>query len=357
MRILSRYFLVSYLNLFILILIGSTIAIVVIEMMLNFDDILEDREGGRNIATYLFLRVPAYYLRDLFPVTSFAAVLFCLGLPARAHEITAIKSGGISPRRVVIPVLAAATLLSAVDLLLNESVVLAASRKWNRQGNSAGEITFRQGSFWYHRANAIYNIQEADEEDGTLGGVSVFELNPRGRLLRSIQAERVEVRDGTWRFFDVTQRVFDPSRPAAPPKTSRLREWDRVVATEKDLEMLEASARTLSLLNLNDYIEAQNREGRDTTRYQALYHSRLAEPLTVLIFALIAIPLGLSVESSRSLATASLYGVVALGVFYTARTTAGLFATGGFASAIISPWLILVGFGGYGVWQLNRISR
>ena len=77
--------------------------------------------------------------------------------------------------------------------------------------------------------------------------------------------------------------------------------------------MLEASAQTLSLPNLGRYIEAQIREGRDATRFQALYHSRLAEPLTVLLFALLAIPLALAIEQSRSLATSALYGIVILG--------------------------------------------
>jgi len=39
-RILSRHFLVSYLKLFAVILFSSTIAITLIEMMLNFESVL-----------------------------------------------------------------------------------------------------------------------------------------------------------------------------------------------------------------------------------------------------------------------------------------------------------------------------
>ena len=358
MRILTRYFLASYLTLFVAILFSSMVAVMVIEMMLNFDEILELHDGAIEIASFLLLRIPSYYLRDLIPVASFAAVFFCLGLPARAHEITAIKSGGISPQRTIIPLLAAASILSGIALLLNESVVLQATRKWERQKNPGGEITFRQSSFWYHRGNTIYNVQEADKESKTLYGVSVFELDPQGRLIRSIRAEQVEVGDDDrWLIRDGTERIFVPSRPADPPKTSHLRERHRDVAAEKDLAMLESSAKTLSLPNLGRYIEAQIREGRDATRFQALYHSRLAEPLTVLLFALLAIPLALAVEQSRSLAASALYGIVILGIFYTSRTTADMFAAGGFASAVISPWVILTAFAGYGVWQLHQIPR
>jgi lipopolysaccharide export LptBFGC system permease protein LptF len=121
--------------------------------------------------------------------------------------------------------------------------------------------------------------------------------------------------------------------------------------------MLEASAQTLSLPDLGRYIEAQIRDGRDATRFQALYQSRLAEPLSVLLFALLAIPLALAAEQTRSLAASALYGIVLLGIFYTSRTTADMFAASGFASAIASPWVILTSFAGYGVWQLHRVPR
>ncbi len=358
MRILSRYFLASYLTLFVSILASATVAIMVIEMMLNFDDILDRHEGIKGIATYLFLRVPAYYLRDLLPVTSFAAVFFALGLPARAHEITAIKSGGISPQRTVVPLLCAAALLSVVALLLNESVVLKATREWSRIQNPGGEITFRQGSFWYHRGDSIYNVQHADSQTRTLHGVSVFELSPTGRLIKSVKSERVEVREGNrWRFNGAVERTFDPSDPAAPPQTRQLVTLDRDVASERDLALLDESAKTLSLRDLYDYIAVQVSDGRDAEKYRAMFHARLAEPVTVLLFALLAIPLGLAVERNRSLATSALLGIVIIGIFYTLRTTVDVFAAGGVSAAVAGPWMNMLVFFGFGGVQLARVPR
>lgn len=358
MRILSRYFLTSYLVLFAGILFSASVAIMVIEMMLNFDDILERFDGFSGVANYLFLRIPAYYLRDLIPVTSFAAVFFALGLPARAHEVTAIKSGGISPQRVVIPLLMAAGLLSLLTLAVHESLVLRAMREWNHVLHPEGEVTFRQGSFWYHRGQSIYNVKHADRATKQLRGVSVFELNADGRLLKSVRADRVEVdQDNSWHFLDAVERTFDPANPAEPPQTDWSRRLSRNVASESDLALLEASTRTLSLWNLRDYIELQDRDGRDTHRYRALLHSRMAEPWTVLLFALLAVPLGLAVERSKSLATSALYGIVVVGAFYTLRTTADMFASSGVTPPVAGPWMILCAFSGYGLLQLARVPR
>lgn len=358
MRILSRYFLASYLTLFVSILVSATVAIMVIEMMLNFDDILERYEGIKGVATYLFLRVPAYYLRDLLPVTSFAAVFFALGLPARAHEVTAIKSGGISPQRTVVPLLFAAALLSVVALAVNESVVLEATREWSRIRNPGGEITFRQGSFWYSRGNAIYNVEHADSATRMLQGVSVFELSPTGRLVRSLKSDSVEVGEGhRWRFHDAIERTFDPARPAAPPRTRRLATLERDVASERDLALLDDSAKTLSLSDLHEYVAVAIRDGRDAEKYRAMFHSRLADPVSVLLFALLAIPLALAVERTRSLATSALIGIITIGIYYTVRTTIDVFAAGGVSAAFAGPWLNLAVFFGYGGIQLARVPR
>lgn len=358
MRILSRYFLTSYLKLFAAILFSSIVAIAVIEIMLHFESVLEYRNGRMGFATYLLLRIPAYYFRDLIPAACFAAAFCSIGIPARAHEITAIKSGGISPARTAIPLLVAAAALSGLTLLLNESVVLQASRAWSNEQNPGGEIAFRQGSFWYQRGDAIYSVQQADREARILHGVSVYELDPRGRLLQILRAERVEVEDDRrWHFLGTTSRTFDPRRPAEPPRIEHFSEWNREVSAEGDLVMLEASARTLSLPRLEAYIDDQARTGRNATRYLALYHTRLSGPLTVLVFAFLAVTLGFGVGPSRSLAASALTGIITLATFYTARTAAETLANRGIGWAVAGPWVVLAAFSCYGVWQLRRVPR
>jgi lipopolysaccharide export system permease protein len=357
-RILSRYFLTSYLKWFAVILCSSVVAIAVIEIMLQFNSALEHRDGRMEWATHLLLRIPSYYFRDLIPVACFAAAFCSIALPARTHEITAIRSGGISLPQTAIPLLCAAAVLSCFSLLLNESVVLQASRAWSRVQNPAGEASFLQGSFWYQRGNAIYSVQEADPDTRVLHGVSVYELSPKGRLARIRHAERVEVEDDQrWRFVGATSRTFDSANPTLPARKEPVFELNRDVSTASDLVMLEASARTLSLPKLAAYVDAQARTGRNATRYRMFYHTRLSGPLTVFVFALLAVPLGFAVGTSRSLAAAALSGIITLAAYYTARTAVELLSGKGFAWAVTGPWVILAVFSGYGIWQLRRAPR
>jgi lipopolysaccharide export LptBFGC system permease protein LptF len=181
-RIISRHYLASYLRLFSAILAGSLLSIVIVEMLLNFDDVVENRNAA-GIATYFLLRIPSEYLRDALPLASFAAAFLCIGGAARAREVTALKAGGIPPRRIALPVLLASLVLSSASLLASETVILSAERGWNRLSRPGQGIAWRRGSFWYHRGNVVYNILGMDGASHTLHGVSVFRLNAEGRLV------------------------------------------------------------------------------------------------------------------------------------------------------------------------------
>jgi lipopolysaccharide export LptBFGC system permease protein LptF len=142
-----------------------------------------------------------------------------------------------------------------------------------------------------------------------------------------------------------------------PPRIEPVSELNRDVSTASDLVMLEASARTLSLPQLAAYVDTQARTGRNATRYLTLYHTRLSGPLTVFLFALLAVPLGFAVGTSRSLAAAALSGIITLAAYYTARTAVEILAGKGFTWAAAGPWVIFAVFSCYGAWQLRRVPR
>jgi LPS export ABC transporter permease LptG len=353
-RIISRHFLSSYVRLFALILLGSLLAVTVVEMLLNFDDVVESRTAI-GIATYFLLRIPSEYLRDMIPVASFAAAFLCIGGPARAREITALKAGGISPRRVAVPVVLASILLSLVALVVDETLVLYAERSVTPVAPREDGVTFRQGSFWYHRGNVVYNIRDADRDTNTLQGVNVFRLNAEGRLLESLQAERVDVEEGAWVLNDALRRSFDPAQPEAPPRVERVTEKVLDLGGTRDLALLGAGIDRLSLPELVEYIGVRTRDGRDAAQARGRLNRRLADPLTVWLFAWLALPLGFGVERSKSLSLSSLIGIAWVCVFYSLRTSASVLAGSGVAFAALAPWWLLAVFGGLGGWRLLRV--
>jgi len=353
-RIISRSFLASYLRLFFTILIGSLLAIAVVEMLLEFEDVVESRTLA-GIATYFLLRIPSGYLRDILPVSSFLAALLCIGGPARAREITALKAGGVSPRRIVMPVVLASLALSLLAFALNESLVLWAQRGLEAPGPADAGITFRRGSFWYHRGDVVYNIRDADRDTNTLHGVSVFRLGPDGRLLESLHADRVSIEDGAWVLDAATRRSFDPARPEAAPASERVSEKALDLGSTRDFALLNAQIDRLSLGELREYIEMRAADGRDTLEARSRLQRRLADPLTVTLFAWLALPLGFAVERARGFALPGLLGLACLSVYFSLRTAESLLASAGVSAAEYGPWWLLALCGVFGAWRLARI--
>lgn len=360
MRILPRYFVSRFLGLFGAILVASVLVIVIVEMLLNLDRMLEIREGAAGVATYLALRIPVTYLPDLMPFAAFGAAFTAFGLAAHWRETIAAKAGGIPPWRIAWPILVAALVLSGVTGLVNETWGIQAGQEWKRQlTGGAVALDYRRGSFWYHRGRMIYKVRGADPDTRTLEGIALFERNREGRLVRSVLADRARIGDdGVWRFENAVIREFEPDRPGTPPRTRAQTEAALALALEADQEaLLGADAGLLPIARLRDYIAMRSREGEPVQRLVAVLHQRLADPLAVLLCALLGIPLGLRVEQTRAFGRPAILGIGILAMYFLLRTVGHTLATEGVVDPAVPSWAVAVAFAGVGGWQLARTPR
>ena len=359
MRILTRYLVARFLGFFAALLVISITTLAIVEMLLNLGDVLAEDGRGGSIATYLLLRVPSYYLRDLVPVVAFAASFATLGVASRWLEVTAMKAGGVSPHRISLPLIATGAGLTLATFLLNETIVLDATRQWNRRGSEEGvPIAYRRGSFWYHRGRTIYKIAEADRETRTLRGVRIYELGPRGQLVRSIEAAKATIEgENRWRFEAPTVRSFDPDRPESAPHAERHREAVLIdLADQTDLALMNADPTTLGLADLREAIAHRESVGRRSARLQTLLHGRLSEPVTVMLFVLAAIPLGARVESARSIVLPALYGIITVAAFYGLRSLASTLSSEGLVPAQTMIWSLMACFAAYATWRWTKMT-
>jgi lipopolysaccharide export system permease protein len=359
-RILTRHLLARFLVYLFSILAVVLAAMLFITLLLDFDDVLDPERGFVWTLVKLALQIPAQSFRTVFPIAALAAALACFGLSARWMEITAMKAGGISPVRAAAPILVGALALSGFSLLFEESVSVQASRALSRHlsGDREDRVTLGRGSFWYHRGDNLYNVQESDPDRGTLGGLVIYERSPEGRLRRTLEADGAVVADGRrWTLEGVRVRSFDLEHPEAAPQLERVSELDYALGGQKDLRLIDASAASLSLRELRSYIQARKRQGADVDRFRTLEQQRITEPFTVLLFVLLAIPLGLSVEQGKSLAVPALQAVGLAALYLAARGLAATLGAHDVTGPVASPWIVLVAFLLLGAWRLARVPR
>ena len=354
--VLSRYLLVRFVTTFLGVLVALIVLISVIELLADFGDVIGSSGGFLDAWIAVILRIPDKHLPTLIPASAFVAAYLSVGTAARGYEILAMKAGGISPLRVLVPLLVAAAVISGLALLLNETVAVRAREASRRLDNDGGEVTFRRGSFWYHKGHTIYNVRDADPAARALLDIAIFEMDDRGRLLRTIQAARATVgAGGRWHLANAVMRGFDPTDASAPSKYEKLADAEIDLPDEKAL--LDVGVSALSIAELREYLGQQEPGDTESVRAEALLQERVAEPLASLVFVVLALPLALRVERTRSLAVPALQGVAAIFLFYMVRQYGKTLATQGVTSAAWTPWVIVAAFLAVGAWQIWRMPR
>jgi len=355
-RILSRYVFARFLTWFAVTFTLFCGVAASADLLMDFERVQELGGEGFQPVVYLLMRLPALHFQYLIPVSAFAASLLTLGTASLDLEVIAAKAGGISPHRLMLPVLAGAAIVAGATWIVNDTLVIRAKHYIERpEDEDKPDIVFRGGSFWYHRGRTIYNIRRAEKDRGQLYGVTVYERDESDRLVRSIHAARARIiGPDAWWLDQAIIRSFDPDRPEQPPGFQRSDQLELPMAGDPDLGLLEADPEWLSAADLHRYIEVQTRDGEDTSAMRTRLQRRFAAPVTVFLFALLAIPAALQAERTRSLAAPAIQGMGLLLGFSFLNQFAGMVSERGLAAAWVS-WVVVGGFLAFGAYRAQRV--
>ena len=242
---------------------------------------------------------------------------------------------------------------------MNETALVAAARAFDRlDRGSEQEIALRRGSYWVRAGQHIFSIEESDPGTKLLHGISVYDLDDKGRLTRSLRANEATVEHGsTWLLRNVIVRNFNLSDPQATPSFEQVPEL-RIAGTAKSPQVLfDARASTLSLRDLAETSGGRLRDNGQARRFRAILHERLSEPTLVFVLALLAVPLALRVEQTKTLAAPALQGALLLVVLFFSRSLGSTLAAEGVTPAAVTPWAIVGCFLAAGALRLRSVAR
>ncbi len=331
MRILSHYFIARFFGLFLTVLIVALTILATIELVLNLEELSSSPAAATGqgllrsvpgVLAFLWNRLATTYLVDLLPVASFIASFITFASAGRRLEWIAIEASGIRPIRVILPVLAAACILTIAAAALHETVVLKAEQtRLVDEEVDRDRIDLERRAFWYHRGPIITNIGYADPDTRTLHDVELYERglgDDSGRILRIVRAPDVQILpDGRWRFERASVWHFDPTDPLAEPR------FERAVGLELDLDsvprntLTQADPAILPLRALARHLAREPASGSARSRRLAeVFHERLSRPSWVLALCWLALPFGLRVDRRGRIAPAAAAALAALTAFF-----------------------------------------
>jgi LPS export ABC transporter permease LptG/LPS export ABC transporter permease LptF len=364
--ILDEYVIKEFLVTFAMVLVTFVMLMLIFTFFELLGDIIRNHTPLVIVGEYLTNLTPGMiYL--IAPLSVLIAVLVVFGVMNRSSELTAMKASGISLYRIVIPILAIASIL-AVSLFTFDEVYLP---KANRRQEALRDIikgkppqTFEHpGQKWIFgrqqpgKSGRIFYYEYFDSDMNTFGNVTIFEFTPNSfTLSKRIHANTAhwESKLNTWVFEDGWVRNFagDEIQDYHPFAVSTFPEiTERPQYFKK--ETLQSTE--MSFSELRAYIQDLRQSGFDTMRLRVQLNHKIAYPLVTLVMAVLAIPFALSMGKRGSLTGIA----VAIGLAVAYWFVSGTFEAMGNVNllpAFLAAWSPDLLFGLAGGYLLLRSS-
>ena len=292
-------------------------------------------------AGYLFLLWLPAFIVYTFPLATLVAILISFGRLSGDSELVAMYAGGISFRRLVVPLVAAGVLVSLVTVGLNEFVVPAANRRAEDiiraaaagGGKAAQEHVFYSDSYGERVSRLVY-AEKLDLGTGEMirPVITWFE---GGRPAMLTVAEKGRWRGNSWEMLDAVHYLLDAEHPASmafPRMISKFSTSPETIArsSRKPEEM--------TYRELREHVQQLTRQGRKATKLELTLYHKLSIPFACLVFALIAPPLGMRSHRGSSSIGMGIAVLIGFG-YYVVWHYLSAVAQQGLVSPLWAAWL------------------
>ncbi|HLW37823.1 MAG TPA: LptF/LptG family permease [Candidatus Eremiobacteraceae bacterium] len=359
MKILDRYMITALGGPFLFGLAAFTLIFVAGEL-LNIARLVSEQHASLLAAGKYFVYSLPGTLVLTFPMSMLLAVLMTVSRLSDGSEITALRAGGISLYRIAAPLVGVGLAASFIALLFQELIVPTASTRANEilhtEIQSAGSniLTNQLVSTLLPNGDLQMTLAQGfNTKTDELENTTVEVL--RGSVPVSLLvAPRGTYHGDSWRFYDATEYVLMPCCDHVQlPQLAIDIGADPSQLLEQRKQPEDMSRAELRRL-LNSGVKKT-----DTARYALLlvtYESKLARPFASLVFALLAIPLG--IRPARSSSGAGFGISIAIVFAFYVTTTICLAVGQSFpSSSLVMAWLPDIAFSFAGVYLLRRAAQ
>lgn len=355
MKILDRYLIKEFLKPFICCLLIFTALIFIAQLFEELDHI--QALGLGTMVIYFLYRTP-FFLTQFAPVAVLLAGLWSLGNLSKNYEIIAMKAGGISFRRILVPMLGLALIISFFTLILNESLIPPLNMKVKRfeeqKMDERPEYERKENIAFYspdHRY-LIY-MKSFDGKKNQMLHIQILTRRPDGSLAKRIDAQKGLYSNGGWNFIKGIAREFDPSGEKILQEEGFEERYLPLKVTPSDFSREVQKPEELNLFQLARYIVQSRREGYDIQKYLVALHLKIASPFACFIILLVGAPL--STFSPRSGRLLSFGIAIFIGFLYWGGISVGRsLGRVGMLPPFLSAWVANLIFIGLGLYLLRR---
>jgi len=339
MKILNKYLLKSLLFPLFYCLLGFTLLFIINDLFDNFSEFLDSGIQPLEILYYYSLILPPLAILIL-PPCLLLATLYSLSRLTRHSEITAMRAGGISIYRIVLPFIGIGIVATLFAGFINESVApnsaFRAEQFLEYQKQERIEDIYCASNIALKSGDHVWMVQKFDTRDHSMYDVEFLQQRDDGSDMMKIMAEKALWLDGRWWFMDITiQHYNERGDLAGAPEMILQKEMRELTETPQTFMSEIKDPQYLSSREMLGYLKSKKGISDDTrARLKVDFHSRVAAPIICLIVTLIGVPIG--AHTGRQGAFSGIMMALALFFgFYILQ----LICQGLGKQELISPWL------------------
>jgi LPS export ABC transporter permease LptG len=316
------------------------------------------RGGGvRLLGQYLFYLMPLVSV-ELFPGSVLVASLLTYALIARRREAVAWWASGQSVYRLMLPGLVFAIAVAGGLWLIEERVMPAANiRQDDLRARIRGNITQSTAGErrWLVSSDGmrIYSY-DFDDQKQALVKPAIFEFDPArrtelsrligGEVASWVQPNRLEIKDARWLDFTQAQVGKQQAQSLTIDGVESPRTFRPTVDRPSQL----------NATRLREYIKILKARGADTAALAVGLQRKYASPFSVIILALIGMPLAISLGRKSTVAALSSAVVVSI-LFWLLSSGFQQLGDHALLPAEVAVWAPIAIFGAGAFYFISRV--
>lgn len=351
---IDYYIIKKFLGTFVYAITLIIFIVIIFDLSEKIDKFIDNQASFRDVILIYYVNFIPYFINLFSPLFTFITVVFFTSRLAFNTEIIAILSSGISFRRMLVPYLISAVLLSVVSIYLTNVLIPPANEKrlefeyeFVRSPNIfAGRnihMQIRPGVFIYLQS---YNERNFTGNSFTLEKISdgvltykmfadqiKFDLEKEQWTVRNYNIRRINALEERLEYGSALDTIF----PFTP--------WD-FTHNLKDME-------TMNFSELNTFIANERLKGSEIVSfYEVEKHRRIAFPFSTLVLTLI----GVALSSHKVRGGIGLHlgaGITLSFTFILFMQVTTTFATNGNLHPMLAVWIPNIVYGILGAYLLK----
>ena len=341
---IDRYIIYKFLSTYIFLITIIVVIAVIFDYNEKIDKLTVSHAPMQKIIFDYYVNFIPYFANLFSPLFVFIAVIFFTSKLADNSEIIAMKSTGMSFRRLLRPYMVSAGIIALATFILGAYVIpqsnVSRVNFENRYIRKRGEITSVDNVQMQVDTGVVAYITHFDNITKSGYGFSLDKFEKK-KLVSHLTAQRIEYdtlseRRFSWTLRDYHIRTLQGMRE----KLESGNRLDTMLLMEpKDLFYVRNQQETMTVPQLKEFIGRQKLRGAaGVSTFEVEYHKRFATPFAAFILTLIGV--SLSCEKRKGGMGASIGVGIALSFAYILfQTISATFAINAGWPVMISVWI------------------